>query len=286
MMHDRTGIKWSEEETTLALYLYYLIEGKQIGNRSGAIKDLAAFLGRTPASVEMKIGNLQFFDDKNSKGLKNGGKTDEIIFKRYLYNPDLLDITAKEIIDSNRPEAYLIPELVKANPYEEIIDTDLNVMMDYSGSESYRMRKERNEQDSFRNRLFANYECRCCLSEVCTPQLLIASHIVPWSKDETKRVDPKNGILLNAYLDKAFDKGIITIEADDFTVCISDKLKDESALDYLNQYRGKQILLPRNKKVWPEKENLQYHNDVIFGKYDSSMIDFPSFEQFKQHLVV
>ncbi len=285
-MQDRTGIRWSEEETTLALYLYYLLEAKQIENRSNAIKDLAAFLGRTPASVEMKIGNLQFCDKKNNKGLKNGGKTDDIIFKRYLYNPDLLDITAKEIIDDNRTEAYLIPDLIKSNPYEEPLDNDINVVMDYRGSESLRIRKERNEQDSFRNRLFANYDCRCCLSGVNTSELLIASHIVPWSKDETKRVDPKNGLLLNAYLDKAFDKGIITVEADDYTVRISDKLKDERALDYFNQYKGQKIILPRNPNVWPEKENLQYHNDVIFGKYESSIIDFPSFEEFKQHLIV
>lgn len=81
-MQDRTGIVWSEDETTLALYLYYLIESGQVDNRSKAIKDLAIFLGRTPGSVEMKIGNLQFCDKKNTKGLKNGGKTDELIFDR------------------------------------------------------------------------------------------------------------------------------------------------------------------------------------------------------------
>ena len=284
-MQDRTGIVWSEDETTLALYLYYLIESGQIANRSKAIKDLALFLGRTPGSVEMKIGNLQFCDKKNTKGLKNGGRTDELVFDRYLLHPDVLDITAKRIIDKNPADAYLIPSIVQANPYE-VSDNNGIVVSDFSGTETARIRKERNDQDSFRNRLLANYDQKCCLSGVSTTQLLIASHIVPWSKDKAKRLDPRNGLLLNAYLDRAFDKGIISIDSRNYSVLISDKLKDERALDYFNQYRGKEILLPKNDNVWPDKQNLQYHNDVIFGKYEESDIrDFPSFEQYQQSLL-
>lgn len=284
-MQDRTDIVWNEDETTLALYLYYLIESGQVENRSKAINDLATFLGRSRGSVEMKIGNLQSCDKKNTKGLPHGSKTDSLIFDRYLLHPDVLDITAKRIIDKNPAEAYLIPSIVDANPYA-ITKKDEMVLSDYTGSETARIRKERNDQDSFRNRLLANYDQKCCLSGVSTTQLLIASHIVPWSKDKSKRLDPRNGLLFNAYLDRAFDKGIITIDSRNYSVLISDKLKDERALDYFNQYRGKEILLPKNDNVWPDKQNLQYHNDVIFGKYEESDIrDFPSFEQYQQNLL-
>ncbi|MCF0238387.1 MAG: hypothetical protein HUK24_07280, partial [Sphaerochaetaceae bacterium] len=131
-MQDRTGIVWSEEETTLALYLYYLIESGQVDNRSKSIKDLATFLGRTPGSVEMKIGNLQFYDKKNSKGLKNGGKTDELIFNRYLLHPDDLDFNAKKIIDKNPIDSYLIDSIIKTNPYEA--RSSLEVKEDYTGT--------------------------------------------------------------------------------------------------------------------------------------------------------
>ena len=284
-MQDRTNIVWNEDETTLALYLYYLIESGKIGNRSKAINDLAVFLGRSRGSVEKKIGNLQFCDNKNSKGLPHGSKTDSIIFDRYLLHPDVLDLTAKRIIDKNSADSYLIPSIVDANPYS-VSDTKEMALSDYTGSETARLRKERNDQDSFRNRLLANYDQRCCLSGVSTPQLLIASHIVPWSKDESKRLDPRNGLLLNAYLDKAFDKGIISIDYRKLTVMISDKLKDEKALDYFNQFKGKEILLPKNSNVWPDKENLQYHNDVLFDKYDEKTIrKLPSFDQYQQSLL-
>ena len=281
-MPDRTGIVWSEDETILALQLYYLIEAGKVDNRSKAINDLACFLGRTHASVEMKIGNLQFCDHKNSKGLKNGGKTDGIIFNRYLLCPDALDLKVKHILDRNPESDYLIPSITASNPYKQEINHTNETLCDYYlGSEEKRLIKQRINQDSFRNRLLANYDQQCCLSHVSTTQLLLASHIVPWSKDEKKRLDPRNGLLLNAYLDRAFDKGIITVDADDFTVRISDKMKDEKALDYLNAFRGRRITLPKNESVWPEKENLQYHNDVLFNHYDeATMNSYPSFSEY------
>lgn len=287
-MQDRTGIVWSEDETILALQLYYLIEAGKVGNRSKAINDLARFLGRTPGSVEMKIGNLQFCDHKNTKGLKNGGKTDGIIFNRFLLCPDALDYKVKQILDRNPESDYLIPSITESNPYIQEFDYSKETLSDnYAGSEEKRLVKQRIDQNSFRNRLLANYDQQCCLSHVSTTQLLLASHIVPWSKDEKKRLDPRNGLLLNAYLDRAFDKGIITIDAEDYTVRISNKLKDEKALDYLNLFKGLKIALPKNESVWPEKENLQYHNDILFNHYDETTLhDFPTFGEYHSSLLV
>lgn len=284
-MEDRTGKVWSVDETILALQLYYLIEAGKAGVRSKAINDLAKYLGRTPGSVEMKIGNLQFCDNKNTKGLKNGGKTDLEVFNHFLLQPESLDLASKRIIEKHPENNYLIPALVNSNPYIKAIDTSRDSLKDsYEGSEAVRLVKQRKDQDCFRNRLLANYDKQCCLSHVHTTQLLLASHIVPWSKDEKKRLDPRNGLLLNAFLDKAFDKGIITVDANDFTVVISEKLKDEKALEYLGTFKGLKISLPKNEMVWPEKENLQYHNDVIFNKYEEAH-DVPTFEQYHKTLL-
>jgi len=54
------------------------------------------------------------------------------------------------------------------------------------------------------------------------PELLIASHIIPWARDDKNRMNPANGLCLNALHDKAFDKGLITITPD-FVVRISDR---------------------------------------------------------------
>ena len=62
------------------------------------------------------------------------------------------------------------------------------------------------------------------MSGLSEPRLLIASHIVPWSKDKANRLNPSNGLCLSAIHDKAFDKGLITL-SDDFRVLVSTELK-------------------------------------------------------------
>ena len=98
-------------------------------------------------------------------------------------------------------------------------------------------------------------------------QLLVASHIKPWSKSdkENERVNPRNGLCLNALHDKAFDRGLITITPN-FEVLISDKLRDaqmdEETKTWFYSYDHSKIHLP--DKFAPDKKYLEYHNDMIF----------------------
>ena len=77
--------------------------------------------------------------------------------------------------------------------------------------------KRRKGQDYFRRMILANYNCRCALTGIDIPQLLLASHIIPWKDKSHKkeRLNPENGICLSALYDKAFDKGLITFSPDD-----------------------------------------------------------------------
>jgi len=54
------------------------------------------------------------------------------------------------------------------------------------------------------------------------PELIVASHIVPWSKDKGNRLSPQNGLALNTLHDKAFDRHLITI-TEDLKIKISPK---------------------------------------------------------------
>lgn len=76
------------------------------------------------------------------------------------------------------------------------------------------------------------------------------------------RVNPRNGICLNALHDKAFDQGLITISKD-YKVIISTKIINNSTIDsFILEYKERRIILPN--RFLPEKEFLEYHNDVIF----------------------
>jgi predicted restriction endonuclease len=57
----------------------------------------------------------------------------------------------------------------------------------------------------------------CCpLSGISSPELLRASHIMPWSHcdSDAQRLDVHNGFLLSALWDAAFDSGLITFNVD------------------------------------------------------------------------
>jgi HNH endonuclease len=67
-------------------------------------------------------------------------------------------------------------------------------------------------QRVFSNIVKANYGYRCAITGIATKELLIAAHIVPWSADETVRLDPSNGICLSPLVDRAYELGYLTID--------------------------------------------------------------------------
>ncbi len=52
-------------------------------------------------------------------------------------------------------------------------------------------------QRAFAEAVKDNYSYRCAITGVVTKDFLVASHIVPWSKDQSIRLDPSNGICLS-----------------------------------------------------------------------------------------
>ncbi|MDY6206001.1 MAG: HNH endonuclease signature motif containing protein [Prevotella sp.] len=82
--------------------------------------------------------------------------------------------------------------------------------------------KRRKGQDYFRRMILTNYGGRCALTGMDIPQLLLASHIIPWAEKAHKqdRLNPCNGICLSALYDKAFDQGLITFSPDDYSVIL------------------------------------------------------------------
>lgn len=128
--------------------------------------------------------------------------------------------------------------------------------------------KRRKGQDFFRHMILANYGGRCALTGIDIPQLLLASHIIPWHDKSHKkeRLNPCNGICLSALYDKAFDKGLITISPDDYTVCVSSALREYETKEYYNRHFGcivgRKITLPVNYQ--PNRDFLAYHRDHVF----------------------
>jgi len=100
---------------------------------------------------------------------------------------------------------------------------------------------------------------------VAVPELLTASHIIPWSADESRRADPTNGLCLNALYDRAFDRGLITFD-EDYRLVISGQLKKGDAPEFQQvnflAREGAKLTLPH--RFAPDAVALQKHRETIF----------------------
>ena len=122
-------------------------------------------------------------------------------------------------------------------------------------------------QNFFRQTILSTYYNTCCITGIQLPQLLVASHITPWSVDEKNRLNPHNGLCLNALHDKAFDKGLISITPD-FEIKVSKKIREHETNNYIKNMfeniNNTKMNVP--ERFVPEREFLEYHYKNIFMK--------------------
>ena len=117
--------------------------------------------------------------------------------------------------------------------------------------------KGRVNQSVFRDMLLFKYKyCRLC--PVGNDQMLVASHIKPWSESsQEERLDIDNGFLLCPNHDKLFDRGFITFD-DEGKIRISKQLSDTDRIG-LNVHDDMKIELTDGNRKY-----LEYHRDKIF----------------------
>lgn len=127
--------------------------------------------------------------------------------------------------------------------------------------------KTRVNQNVFRQIVLANYGGRCALTGIDIDELLVASHIIPWSDNEKERLNPENGICLSSMFDKAFDRGLISFQ-NNGTVIFSRRLKENVGKEYYTKYffpvERSKLIVPR--KYHPSSLFLEWHRDSILQK--------------------
>lgn len=141
-----------------------------------------------------------------------------------------------------------------ARQIEKEID-ELNI----DGKTKEKLVKVRVNQGIFRDRLLTRYN-KCCLCNVNNRQLLVASHIKPWSDcEDSEKLLVDNGFLLCPNHDSLFDKGLISFD-DDGTIIISSKMDAVNRM-FMNVKEGMKI-----KVVEENIPFLRYHRENIFEK--------------------
>ena len=135
------------------------------------------------------------------------------------------------------------------------------------GREREKVIRQRVNQSVFRTMILQNYENRCAVTGINIPDLLVASHIIPWAESSAQeKLSPDNGICLSSLYDKAFDRGLITISPDDYTITLSSALLEYETKDYFDTHfgsiAGNKIIMPIEHA--PNRDYLAYHKENIF----------------------
>lgn len=251
---------WTREELVLALNLYFKLPFGKLHTKTPEIQELATVIGRTVNSVAMRLNNFASLDpyhlNRGIGGLKNVSKDCVLIWNEFIAGREELVFEAENIFARREHKSLEFK-------YRNLLE-DLPLMV---GEERLSLVKTRVNQSVFRQFVLANYNSTCAISGVNIPDLLVSSHIIPWSVNTEERLNPENGLCLSAIHDRAFDKGLIAIDTG-FKILISTELKQfskELFYDFhFGQFENKPIKKPG--KYLPRKEFIEYHLDSIFRK--------------------
>ena len=251
------GSRWTREQLLVAFALYCRLPFGRLHSRNPEIISFAEAMGRTPAALAMKLTNIASLDPEiTSTGRR--GLTSVSAADREMWNEMHNNWDAFAVESERATEAAQTTEGPSDRSSEEEVD-DGPVGEDRTVIATVRV-----GQRFFRNAVLAAYNERCCITGLSISTLLVASHIIPWRCDKSNRVNPRNGLLLSALHDKAFDSGLITVE-NDFTVRVSHRFMrsdDPYFTESLQQYHGHEINLP--EKFTPNRDFLAYHREHIF----------------------
>lgn len=250
---------WTRDELILALNLYLKLPFGKLDSRTTEIIQLAEKLDRTPGSISMRLNNFAsvdpFHQQRGVKGLTGGIKQVQPIWDEFIGNKEELLFESERILAD-----------VEKQSIETKFSTILKDIENLNGETKIREVKTRVNQHTFRQIVLANYSSKCAITGIDLPDLLIASHIIPWSANEQERLNPENGICLSPLYDKAFDKGLIAVDGN-YKILLSKEIKDRTTkafyYDYFGKIEGKNIQLPQ--KYLPKKEFLEWHLDKVFN---------------------
>jgi putative restriction endonuclease len=262
-MAKAPAVKWTREHTLIALNLYCKLPFGQFHHANPIIVEIAAKMGRNANSLSMKLCNFASLDPvqraRGIKGLEGASKQDREMWKKFREYPAVLGPESEQLLhdlftyDETKELDFLARDKVR-------------LIAPVGSTETQATVKVRRGQQFFRQAVLNAYDIRCCISGINVPRLLVASHIKPWGKFPTERLNPRNGLCLSTLHDAAFDAGLITLDQG-LNVVLSKRLRKCFPQPALEQnfvtYEGKPIRLP-DKLAEPDSEFLRYHREVLF----------------------
>lgn len=241
---------WQEDELLLTLHLYCRTPLGKLHKTNPDIIQLANIIDRSPSAVAMKACNFASLDPALAqKGLAGASKADRALWDAFMTNATDIAEKAEALYETRvLPTAPNTPDIEKPLTFPT------------GPTETLRKTKVRRVQGFFRRTVLESYNNRCAISGLAISELLVASHIIPWKENESRRADPTNGIALNALYDKAFDRHLVSFD-EDFRLVLSPRIKakaeDTMVQEYFLSYEGTDLEMPY--RFFPDIKSLKIH---------------------------
>ena len=249
----------------VALNVYHKLRFGQLHARQPVIVQVAEKLGRSANSVAMKLSNFASLDPslklRGIKGLTGASTLDRTVWDEF--QADLSEsVPASEEVIRNIFGAQE-DEVLEVVPQE-----GLRKGIFRPPSETMRVAsvKLRRGQEYFRDVVLNNFGGRCGVTTLAVRELLVSSHILPWSDYPEQRLNLRNGLCLSRLHDAAFDTGLIAFD-DALRLMLSPRLQKElsnrSVEENFGHFSGLPLSLP-DDAIPPEPAFLAKHRATIF----------------------
>ena len=196
----------------------------------GQAGDMQFIRGNLALKEHLNIGKRVFLFEIEGGGLVKFISEMEFYDADYFETPDIngsnrigIKFFLKRIgvsIPVNPDQFTLLP--LNQNPHK-ILELNLPTVTERSGLVTSRV-----GQGAYRKRIIHRWEYKCAVTNFNKLDILIASHIVPWSKaSDHERLDVNNGLLLSPTYDALFDKHLITFD-NKGKIQLSDKIENSA----------------------------------------------------------
>lgn len=254
---------WTRDELLAVFALYCRLPFGKLHRGNPDVIAWAGKIGRTPSAVAMKLVNFASFDpvlrNRGIKGLKNAGRGDRELWEEFEADPERIAFESQTVAEALKNRIRTIDHPDEADRFE-IESFEPKV------TDAERTVRVRLVQGFFRSAVLSSYREKCTICRLHLPELLTASHIVPWSVDVRRRADPCNGLALCATHDRAFDRGLIGID-ESWRLLLSDRLTEICREPGIHEavfqaFAGKPIDLP--DRFLPDPEAIAYHRTHVF----------------------
>lgn len=235
---------WSREEQLVALRLYLTEPFGRLHKSNPRIVKLAEALGtRSPSALSMKACNFASLDPTfiktGRRGLSGASEADRALWAEFTSSRDALVSQMEALVEP------VLPELTRVPAGESEVVRNVTV---------------RRHQRFFREEVVAAYGGCCAVTGLDVPELLVASHIIPWAENIERRTDATNGLLLNALFDRAFDRGLISFDKSRRMLCAKSlKTKKSDVRRLLLDHEGAVLRLP--ERAPPDAGALRWHRE-------------------------